>query len=239
MGQAIPVDRRGRRSYYPLVALGAVSVAACAGRLRSIAPEHLVPMEPDVAARWSREVAPDRPLRIDIRWRFLNQQGSSAGRAVVRFAPPDTLRFDYRGPFGKSGSAVVVGARAVWARPEDDFRRLIPAAPLFWAALGIPGAPPAGAVVLGADDLRRRAWRYVSGPDEIDYILVRGPRPQLLAEWRTAGRIEGVSSLDLDPKTGRGVQAQMRFPHDAALFSFTVEAIDTVAAFEPETWTPS
>ncbi len=239
MGQGFPLDRGRRALYYLLVAIGLFGLAGCAGRLRSIAPDNLAPLEPAVAAQWAGELAPDRPLRLNLRWRFMNQQGSSAGRAVVRYAPPDTLRFDYRGPFGKSGSAVVVGDRALWAQPEQDFRNLIPAAALFWAALGIPGAPPRGATVLGMDGAERRAWRYVVGEDEMDFILVRVPATRLLAEWRVAHRIQGVSELDLDPETGQPISALMTFPRDAARFSFTFDGIDTVAAFAPDTWTRS
>ena len=70
---------------------------------------------------------------------------------AVRIAPPDTLRFDYRGPFGRSGAAVIVADSALWVVPQRDARELLPAAPVFWAALGIPQPPPRDARLSGRE----------------------------------------------------------------------------------------
>ena len=236
MGQEFPLDRGLRRIYYPLVAIGLSWAAAACAHYESIAPENLGPLPPATAASWVREFTPARSMRISLRWRFENQKGKSGGRAVVRVAPPDTLRFDYRGPFGRSGSAVVVGGGALWARPAQDFENLIPIAPLFWAALGIATAAPDGAQVLGLDGPERRAWRYVVGGEELDFVHIRGPEERLLAQLRYRGRILGVSEVLFEGKSRNPVRATMVFPPDASRFSFTIEAIDTVAAFDPETW---
>lgn len=210
-------------------------VAGCAG-LQSIAPANLAPLPPDSVATWVAELQPRVPLHYDLRWRFENQNGRTAGRAAVRFAPPDTLRFDYRGPFGKSGSAVIVGRDAVWAEPEDDFRSLIPVAPLLWASLGIAVPVPEGVEVLGRDDPARRAWRYADGDEETDFIYERGPVPRLLAELRRDGRIVGVAHVALTAAAGPAASADLRFPHVRSRFSFTVRSTDTVAAFAADTW---
>ena len=235
MPQAFPLDRGGWRSYYPLIALGVVFAADCA-RYESIAPANLVPMAPATAVDWVADLAPTQPMRFRLTWRFANQQGESAGRAVIRLAPPDTFRFDYRGPFGKSGAAVVIADEPRWARPEGDFDNLIRLAPLFWAALGIPSDPPPGAEVFGLEGVERRAWRYVAGRDAIDFILVRSPEERLLAEFRQGGRVLGASEVHFEGAPRRPTRAEMVFPPDASRFWFTIEAIDSVAAFDPETW---
>jgi hypothetical protein len=235
MPQPFPLDRIRRRLYYALVVTGAATIAGCPG-LASIAPTNLAPIADDSVARWVAALQPRVPLHYDLRWRFENQNGRAAGRAAVRFAPPDTLRFDYRGPFGRSGSAVVVGLEAVWAEPEGDFRSLIPVAPILWASLGIAVPVPAGVEVYGRDEPARRAWRYVDGDEELDFIHLQDPPPRLLAELRRAGRILGVADVALSPPSGPATTADMRFPRARSRLSFTVQRVDTVTAFGPETW---
>lgn len=236
MPQRFPLDPRGRGVYYALACM-AVGVAACTAGLRSIAPTGLTPLAPDTARAWAAALAPTGSVRYDLRWRYTTQQGSSAGRAAVRVAPPDTLRFDYRGPFGRSGSALIVGDVVIWAQPEEDARSLLPAAPLFWAALAIPQPPPAGADVYGRRWEHQVAWRYVTGTDELDYIVRRSTSPgELLAELRSADRIVGATTARFETGGAHPREARIVFPGDAALFTFTVEAVDTLATFGPETW---
>lgn len=235
MGQRVPLDRGGRPVYYALAAT-ALMVLACTGRPRSIAPAGLVPVPPDTVRRWVEMFGPRRAVRYDLTWRYTTQQGSSAGRAAVRVAPPDTLRFDYRGPFGRSGSAMIVGGAVLWAQPEDDLTSLVPTAPLFWAALGRPIPPPPGADVYARAWERRRAWRYVTGDVEMDFIERHGSSTQLLAELRHGGRIIGSTTLTFAGDGRRPAEATMRFPPEAAVFRFTVDAVDTLATFGPDTW---
>lgn len=236
MPQAVPLDRSRQVLYYAL-AVGALAVvAACGPRIESIAPTGLLPLSPDSARSWVDALRPDRPVRYDLRWRYTTQQGSSAGRAAVRLAPPDTLRFDYRGPFGRAGSALIIGSTVVWTQPEEETESLVPTAPLFWAALGSPLAPPEGAAVLGRVWERQRAWRYVTASEEIDFIVQEDAPRRLLAELRRADRIIGSSRASLTVNGPYPVEARVAFPREAALFTFTVEAIDTLAAFGPDTW---
>lgn len=236
MPQGFPLDRPRRPVYYALACAGAL-VAACGGGLRSIAPTGLTPLSPDTARAWVAALAPTGPVRYDLRWRYTTQQGSSAGRAAVRVAPPDTLRFDYRGPFGRSGSALIVAEEVVWAEPEEDARSLLPTAPLFWAALAIPRPPPPDADVFGRRWDHQVAWRYVQGGEVIDYIARRDGTPaELLAELRSADRIVGAATTALTPGSTHPREARIVFPGEAALFTFTVEGFDTLATFGPETW---
>jgi hypothetical protein len=220
--------------FRPATAGTGVLLAACGG-FTSIAPEHLSPLTADTAAAWAAPFQPRTGLQFDIRWRFENSDGKAAGRAVARFAPPDTLRFDYRGPFGRAGGALVVGSEAVWAEPAEDVRSLVPVAPVLWAALGIVGRPREGDSLLGDATAERRAWRYAGGDEAIDFIHVTGPRPRLLAEVRRADRILGVADAELGLQN-RPVAAEMRFPRPRSTFAFTVRRVDTVDAFPADTW---
>ena len=114
------------------VALAAWVSWACSPGPGTIAPEGMAPMDAAVVAEWTDRYAPAGGRSYRIRpWRYRNEQGAAAGRAVVQVAPPDSLRFDYQGPFRKSGMAAVVGDSALWVVPEDDFRGLVTLAPLF------------------------------------------------------------------------------------------------------------
>jgi hypothetical protein len=228
-------ERPRRRAWLAVGA--AVLLAGCVGRIRSIAPEYLAPIPADTAAAWAAAFAPAGPLQFDLRWVFENREGRAAGRATARFAPPDTLRFDYRGPFGRSGSALIVGDAAVWSEPEGDVDDLVPVAPVLWASLGVVLAPAEGAEFLGADTGERRAWRHVWGTHALDYIVVRGPAPRLLAELRDGTRILGVTEVVLaGPAPAHPTSAVMRFPERRSTFSLTVRQVDTVAPYPADTW---
>ena len=215
----------------------AAVVGGCAGTLRSIAPANLAPIPADSASAWAAPFQPTVPLRFDLRWSFENRDGRAAGRATARYAPPDTLRFDYRGPFGRSGSALVVSGEAVWSEPEGDVDDLVPVAPVLWAALGIILPPDTGSQVLGHATPERRAWRYTTGDRAVDYIRTMGSRPRLLAELREADRILGVVVVQLDTTAAaRPVASEMRFPGQRSTFSLTVRQVDSVAAYPPDTW---
>src|SRR5262245_63144326 len=86
------------------------------------------------------------------RWRYQDERVKYAGRGSARVAPPDSLRFDFAGPLNLgSGAAVVIGDSVAWADPEKNFRSLVPAIPMLWAALAMVRPPADDATVLGAD----------------------------------------------------------------------------------------
>jgi hypothetical protein len=214
----------------------AVAATGCVGRIHSIAPDYLGAIPRDSVARWAAPFRPTVHLQYDLRWRFENARGKAAGRGVARFAPPDTLRFDYRGPFGRSGSALIVGQGPVWSEPEGDVNDLIPVAPILWAALGIVVPLDDADTVLGGKTATEEAWRYRRGEEALDYVHIRTASPRLLAERRTGGRILGNVDVALAGDADGDRVAIMRFPRDRATFELTIRRVDTVAAFPPETW---
>lgn len=107
--------------------------------------------------------------RVTFTWRFDEQDGASArGEGVARIAPPDTatLQFFLAGGFG-SGTARLTG-NDLQIPEREMFRRLLPAAPLLWAALGRLALPPArdttlrqAGDTLRADIGRAPTWRVL------------------------------------------------------------------------------
>ena len=218
-----------------VVAAGTVAMACRTGP-RSIAPVGLAPVAADSVRRWLEPLAAAHSMRYDLRWQLRNSKGAASGRAAVRVAPPDSLRFDYRGAFGKAGAAMVVGDTGVWAEPEGDFRDILQSAPLFWAALGLPLPPGPGVPVSALERPEFRAWRYVVASDTFDFVHVRGPDERLLAEMRRRGRIVGVTETHFAPGIGRATEARIDFPAVETRFSFTVDLVDSTGAFAPEIW---
>lgn len=213
--------------------LGAV---ACVPAIHSIAPLGLEPVPRDTVEAWLQGYQPAARVRYDMKWRYVTQKGTTAGRAAVRIAPPDSARFDFRGPFGKSGAAMIVADSALWAAPEKDTRDLLPAAPLFWAALGAPRSPTRDAGLYARWRTGTRAWRYVAGRDTMDFVEI-GPGPDgLLTEVRRGGKILASTEVHFRPGSRVPLEARLRFPQDGSALLLTVEGVENVASFEANTW---
>src|SRR2546430_10997479 len=117
---------------------------------RSLVPMALAPASRDSAAQWAHTTLPRAPALIRFRWHYQDERVKYAGRGTLRIAPPDSLRFDYVGPLGLgSGAAVVIGDSVLWADPEKNFRSLVPAIPMLWAAFAMVRRPADDAAVFG------------------------------------------------------------------------------------------
>lgn len=218
-----------------ILASGVLVLAGCTGRIAPLAPATMPALSRAVAERWIAELGPKRQTRYDLRWQLDNKLGHAAGRASARVAPPDTMRYDYRGPFGKSGAAVVLGDSPLWARPQSD-TNFLPAAPLFWVALGRPQAPPADAQVTGEERGGRRVWRIVRGQETLEVSHEQGEHPKLLAQWRRDGVLIGTCEVTLNGRFPS--DAVLTFPETSTRFSFSVEGIDTLAQHDRAIWSP-
>lgn len=191
---------------------------------------------------WTRATLPAGRTLIRFRWRYEDGRVRYAGRGSARIAPPDSLRFDYAGPFGLgSGAAVVIGDSVAWADPPASFRSLVPAIPMLWASLGVVRPPGDSAVVFGLADSSgaggawRVIWRFAARGDTLDYVATLGPERILEAEWRRDGAVVARSRTRLDPP-GRPVGARIGFPEASARFELTVVGVDTAAVIAPALW---
>ncbi len=236
MSQHVALEKGTGTSYYALLVFLLLALGGCQKGLKSIAPIGLAPTEPSTVREWLTVYAPRTWVRYDLHWSYRNDRGAAGGRASVRIAPPDSLRFDFRGPLGKSGSALIVGDSGVWAKPEADFRDILRAAPLFWAALGIPRGPTSRMTVSGLSTPERRAWRYAAAVDTFDFVEVHLRPARLLAEMRRGGRIVGVSDALFNDAGDHVLSSRLDFPGAQSRFSFTVDSLAKVEAFGPETW---
>ena len=204
----------------------------------------LAPASRDSAGQWARGTLPPTTTAIRFRWRYQDERVKYAGRGTVRIAPPDSLRFDYVGPLGLgSGAAVLIGDSVAWADPEKNFRSLVPAVPMLWAAFAMVRPPADDAVVFGARDAdstghRQRAiWRFVQIEDTLDYVVTdsAGRVSVIESEWRRRGEVVARSRSQLDA-SGRAASARVDFPEAPARLELTVVAVDTAAVIAPALW---
>ena len=221
-------------------------LTACPGprKLSPLVPIALVPVSRDSATAWTRTTLPRMPTLIRFRWRYQDARVKYAGRGTARIAPPDSMRFDYVAMLGfGSGAAVLIGDSVLWADPADNFRSLVPAVPMLWAAFAMVRPPAGDAEALSAqlaDSLsprRRVIWRFAQPGDTLEYVVTdsAGRRSIVEAEWRR--RVERVarSRTQLD-SLGRPVSARIDFPEAGARFELTVGSIDTAAVIAPAVW---
>jgi hypothetical protein len=202
--------------------------------LEPLIPVALAPVPRDSAIAWSRSGVPATPLAYRIEWRYRDEQVGLRGRGTARFAPPDSLRFDYQGPFRRSGAAVVIGDSVVWAEPSGDFESLLPAIPILWASFGIVRPPAADSdVFLDRGKDGQRLWRFVRGPDTLEYVAYG--RRLLEAEWRRGGSTVARSATAFD-SVAMPANARILFPEAPARFEFTVVGIDSGAVVPPALW---
>jgi hypothetical protein len=235
MPQCFALDKARRISYYGLAGLLVLGLG-CVHGIKSIAPAGLEPVERSSIRQWLEPYAPATPKRYDLHWKYRNSRGAAGGRAAVRVAPRDSLRFDFRGPLGKSGAAVVIGDSGLWSKPEGNFQDVLQAAPLLWAALGMPREPGKNYQLSALNTPQHRAWRYAGASDTFDFVEVRERPVRLLAEMRRGGRIVGLAEARFNEAGTQVVSSQLDFPREESRFSFTVDSVTQVEAFDPETW---
>jgi hypothetical protein len=203
-----------------------------------VIPVPLTPVARDSAFARAARTAPDRPTALRFRWRYEDERVRYAGRGMARIAPPDSLRFDYAGPFGLgAGAAVIVGNAVTWARPERDFAMLVPAIPMLWAALGVV-RPPELSATLARDtrtsEMAQWLVRFIDGADTLDYALREGAERSLDAEWRRGGRVVARSRTRY--AGAAPADARVDFPEGPARFELTILDVDSAASISPDLW---
>lgn len=230
--QRFSLDRVGALSYIGACAL----VAGCVPKLAPLVTTLLAPSERAQALAWVAHTVPRHDTAIRFRFQYRDSRRQWAGRGTARLAPPDSLRFDYVGPLGLgAGAAVVVGDSAIWADPEENFRALVPAVRMLWAGLGVVRPPGTSAVVSSNQGAAGTTWRFVEGPDTLDYVALDGSPRTLEAEWRREGKVVARSHTDLDA-AAQPKAARILFPEAPARFELTVVGVDTTATIAPAVW---
>ncbi|PYO94581.1 MAG: hypothetical protein DMD62_04890 [Gemmatimonadetes bacterium] len=219
-------------------------MTACPHPPAPLVPMPLAPGSRDAAVAWTRSTLPRAPMLIRFRWHYQDERVKYAGRGTIRIAPPDSLRFDFAGPLNLgSGAAVIIGDSVAWADPEKNFRALVPAVPMLWAAFTLVRPPAEAAAVFGAEVLdslshkRRVVWRFAQVEDTLDYVVTdsAGRESLLEAEWRRRGTLVARSRARRD-SLQHPASARIDFPEGPARFELTVDVVDTAAVIPPDAW---
>ncbi|HKO17156.1 MAG TPA: hypothetical protein VJU87_13020, partial [Gemmatimonadaceae bacterium] len=129
-------------------------------------------------------------------WELRDTELSAHGDGVARIAAPDSARLDFFLAGGMASGAAVLIGDSLAVPGSDAVRRLVPPAPLLWAAFGrlaVPALPDTSArvdgAVLRADIGTPPQWRLSFSHDSLTRVeRVSGGR---ILEWveRSAGEI--------------------------------------------------
>jgi hypothetical protein len=207
----------------PLALLALVTAAgACAPRLRPLvgAP---APM------RLPRAELPHGYRRVVFTWEMRDPEFHLRGEGVARLASPDSARLDFFVGAGLGGGRAVLIGQSIRAPGGDLVRRLVPPAPLLWAALGRLAIPPA----------RDTAVRVDGGLLRADVGVP--------AAWRVTFR--GDTLLRLDRVSGdrvaewveRPSPARVRYRHETARRELTLvvqRVVEETSPFDATIWRP-
>jgi hypothetical protein len=205
-----------------LAGLAAVAAASCAPRLRPL------PGTPAPITLPAAEL-PDGHRRIVFDWELRDPDFLVRGEGVARIAPPDSARLDFFVGGGLGGGSAVLIGQSVRAPGGDFVRRLIPPAPLLWAALGRLALPPASDTAVRVDGPLIRAdvgvppaWR----------VTFRGD---------TLVRLDRVSGERVTEWVERPAPARVRYRHETARRDLTLvvqRVVEETSPFDATIWRP-
>jgi hypothetical protein len=214
------------------------ALGACRTAPGALVPEAAAPVTEAQVGDWVRPTVPTAPRLIRFKWLFRDDNSSAGGRGSARIAPPDSLRFDVSGPFGSNPSAAaVVGDSALWVRPPDAIKKLVPNYPLMWALLGVARMPADGAALRGSSQGEQTAWEYALGADTIAYVHTAESPARLFAEVREAGKVVGRVETTLGAG-GELKTARLTVPSAPARLDLTFLSAESADAFAPDVWRP-
>lgn len=228
-----PLERARHSLVLTLMACAALT--GCAARLPGPAmPTPLSATDASLVGGWVSGLRPTGPTETRFDARFQEGGGAEARlRGAVVIVPPDSLRFDARGPLGSAARAVfVVGDSAIWAEPAEEVTKLVPEYDLLWALVGEarPALPDDEITALSGSGTH--AWRYVRGADTINYLHTTAPAQSLVAEVRRNGALVGRVYTTFSA-TGLLERAQLDVPSRPARLTLTFRnhrTPDSVAA---------
>jgi len=179
------------------LAVLALAVASCAPKARPLAGA------PAPAELPRTEVA-SRPQRVVFRWEYAEESVGARGEGVARISPPDSARLDFFLDGGLGGGYAILIDDALTVPGGDAIKRLLPPAPLLWAALGRLAVPALADTVarVSGDTLRAD----IGGNDGWRATFVSGRLTRL-------DRVDGGRLVEWVSRSAEGV---VRYHHETA-----------------------
>lgn len=219
----LPAPRRlpaaAARPLALVIALGGV---ACAPRARPLAG---VP----TAVRLPSAQFPAGHQRLTFRWEYSDADVGFTGEGVARVAAPDSARLDFFLGNGLGGGyAVLVGDSLAVPRGAGEIRRLLPPAPLLWAALGRLALPAA------ADTTVRRDGRLLRAE------VGRAPRWRVVFDSTRLVELTRIEGERVAERVTRNANGRVDYQHPAAQRRLTLTNVAAVPAggFDAAIWRP-
>jgi hypothetical protein len=165
--------------------------------------------------------------QLVFRWELTDGELVARGDGAARLAPPDSARLDFfvAGGLG-SGAAVLIGAETRFPGGEA-FQRMIPSAPMLWAALGRLAVPALRDTVARMDGAVLRA--DIGTP----------------VEWRVTfeeghlRRVERVAGGRVQEWVERAPDGHVRYrdERDRRSLDLVITKTDEVPPFDPKIFT--
>ena len=206
-----------------LAVLVAVALAACAPKLRPLGGEPVIAPLPRTALKPGHH-------RIVFRWELEDRDLVARGEGAARVASPDSARLDFfLGGGAGGGAAMLIGDRLTLSDQGDIVRRVVPPAPLLWAALGR----------LSVAGIRDTVARRVGDTVRADLGTPVVWRVTFVRDTlRRLERVEDGRVLEWVQRFDDGGGARLRYRHETGRrqLELVVTRTDSVSAFDPAIW---
>lgn len=168
-------------------------------------------------------------------WTFSEQSARFNGRGSTRVEPPYRARLDLFGPRGETYlAAATVGDEL--RLPPNMPANLIPPVALLWSAMGVLRVPEGATLELTHQSGDTLTVGYARAEERWRFRAVQG-RLQYV-EWNGPGA--GRRTVELRGAAAHGLP-QVAVYRDWAAFrelTLTLEQVNEVQAFPPDTWYP-
>jgi len=203
------------RSLLCIVLLG----AACAPK----APPLVGAPAPAVVPRLE---LPAGHTRFVFDWRYEDPDIQARGEGALRAAAPDSARLDLFLAGGMGGAAAVLVGDELRAPGPEAVRRLVPPAPLLWAALGRLAVPPAADTVARLDG------------DTLRIDIGRGSVWRVTVAGGALRRLERIDDGRIVQSVRRADDQHVRY-YDAGsrrTLDLTITGVDHTVGFDASIW---
>jgi hypothetical protein len=201
------------------LALGAITCLACIPKARPLAG---VP----TAAKIPPIEIPAGHTRYVFNWKYEDADIHASGDGAIRAASPDSARLDLFVAGGFGGATAVLVGDDLRAPGPNAIRRMIPPAPLLWAALGRLAVPPAADTTARLDG------------DTLRVDIGRGNVWRIAVVGGVLARVERIDDGRVVQSVVRADARHVRYFDAAARRSLELEitSVDSNADFDASIW---
>lgn len=159
-------------------------------------------------------------------WKYEDPDMRGQGDGAIRAAAPDSARLDLFIAGGLGGATAILVGDELRAPGPDAVKRMVPPAPLLWAALGRLAVPPAADTVARLDG------------DTLRVDIGRGSVWRVTIAAGALRRLERIDDGRIVQSVRRADDQHVRY-YDAAArrsLEFTITSVDHNTGFDASIW---